>query len=59
MRFEKKQAEDQYIKMATVPFTDTSMLEQPDPWVENLYDQVITTALVVYYREYFYLLCDE
>ena len=38
MRFEKKQVEDQYIKMATVPFADTSNLEQPDPWVENLYN---------------------
>lgn len=38
MRFEKKQAEDQYIRIATVPFADTSNIEQPDSWVDNLYD---------------------
>lgn len=38
MRFERKQAEDQYIRLATVPFADSSHLEQPDPWVDNLYD---------------------
>lgn len=38
MRFEKKQAEDMYIKLSTIPFADSSKLEQPDSWVANLYD---------------------
>lgn len=37
MRFERRQAEEHYLQIATVPFADTSSLEQPDSWVENLY----------------------
>lgn len=38
MRFERKQAEEQYIRLSTIPFADSSKLDQPDSWVENLYD---------------------
>lgn len=37
MRYERKLAEDQYFSIATTPFADTSTLDQPDSWVDNLY----------------------
>lgn len=38
MRFDRKEVEDRYIKMATTPFADVSSLEQPDSWVSNFYN---------------------
>ncbi len=37
MRYTAKMAWDQYIKMATIPFSDSSKLEAPNMWTSNIY----------------------
>lgn len=37
LRFNAKMQWDQYIKMATIPFSDASKLEEPDIWTSDLY----------------------
>lgn len=38
MRFNREREYDIYLKIATIPFADSSKLEEPDPWLGNLYE---------------------
>lgn len=37
MRYNHKSAQDRYFAITTIPFADTSNIEAPDEWTENLY----------------------
>ena len=39
MRFTAKLEWDQYFKISTIPFTDSSKLEAPDYWTSNIYSR--------------------
>lgn len=37
MRYNHKSAQDHYFSITTIPFADTSNIDAPDEWTENLY----------------------
>lgn len=37
MRYNRKRAQDQHFRIKTIPFADTSNMEDPEEWTSNLY----------------------